>query len=190
MRTTLLAAASVVALTLGTTAWADQAASPAGDSLSSPAAGAGQQQTTGATTGSALAAGQTHQDPALLPQGSGRGYYGMDEGMRAGLRFSSAQDDWDAADLQGATIVDSQGEVIGSVDDLFVADDDSIGHVVVRLDSAATGGQEEFVVVSLDELQRAEGDAGNEFVLSRGVGGFHEGDYFDRQDDRWMPRQP
>jgi hypothetical protein len=66
----------------------------------------------------------------------------------------------------GATVIDSDGDEIGEVEDLIVGEDDTIERAVIKV-SGSDDDEERFVVVRLNELQRAVGDDCEELTLSR-----------------------
>lgn len=176
-----MATASVFALALSTAAMAagtDQTGAAAGDTL---------EQQTGATaaqTGTADATGTTG-----MPEMGGESYAELDDDDREGISFAAAQDDWDADDVIGASVVDDEGEEIGTIEDLLVSENDTIERAVISV-RGDDDDEERFVVVRLDELQRAEGDDAEELTLVRMA---VDGDYFmgessfEKEDGRWEP---
>jgi sporulation protein YlmC with PRC-barrel domain len=178
MRKTMMATASAFALVLGTAALASEAgqagaAGATGDTL--------QQQQTGTTAAQAGTTG--------MPGMGGESYADLDDDERDGISFAAAQEDWEADDIIGAKVVDSDGEEIGEVEDLIVGEGDTIERAVIKV-SGSDDAEERFVVVRLDELQRAEGDEADELTLDRTA---IDGDYFlgessfEKDDGRWEP---
>ena len=182
MRKTMMATASAfaLALALSTAALASDAnqtgaAGTTGDTL---------QQQTGTTAAQTGATGTTG-----MPNLGGESYAELDDDEREGISFSSAQDDWEADDLIGAAVVDDDGDEIGEVEDLIVGEDETIERAVIKV-SGSDDDEERFVVVRLDELERAEGDDSEELTLNRTA---VDGDYFmgessfEKEDGRWEP---
>jgi hypothetical protein len=177
MRKTMMATASAFALALSTAAFAagtDQTGAAAGDTL---------EQQTGATAAQTDATGTTG-----MPEMGGESYADLDDDDREGISFTTAQGDWEADDVIGATVVDSDGEEIGTVEDLLVGEGNTIDRAVISV--SGDDAEERFVVVRLDELQRAEGDDAEELTLVRTA---MDGDYFmgessfEKEDGRWEP---
>lgn len=189
MRKTMMATASAFALVLGAAALAPATAQTssggtAGDTLQ-PQSG-----TTGAqsgTTGTTAATGTTGTTD--MPDMGGDSYADLDDDEREDISFTSAQDDWEADDVIGASVVDDDGEEIGEIEDLIVTDDETIERAVIKV-SGSDDDEERYVVVRLDELERAEGDDSEELTLNRTA---IDGDYFmgessfEKEDGRWEP---
>lgn len=180
MRNTMMATASAFALALSTAALASDAnqtdaAGTTGDTL---------QQQTGTTAAQTGATGTTG-----MPEMGGESYAELGDDEKEDVTFSSAQDDWEADDVIGASIVDDDGEEIGEVEDLLVGEDDTIERAVIKV-SGSGDNEDRFVVVRLDELERAEGDDAEELTLDRTA---IDGDYFtgessfEKEDGRWEP---
>lgn len=184
MRKTLMATASALALLFGMAALEDE------NSI------AAQEQTDAAqpVDGEDLVEDPTHGmgegDDAI---GGGvsthglegeRGYADLEAEEREAVRVEDKQHGWTLDELLGASIVDGNDEAIGGIEDLIVNEDDQIRKVVLRI--AADGDAERFVLVELDELEPAEGDAGDALVFAGELeGGDHE--RVERQDERWLP---
>ena len=175
MRKTMMATASAFALVLGTAALASEAdqtgaAGATGDTL---------QQQTGTTAAQTGTTG--------MPGMGGESYADLDDDEREGVSFSAMHGDWEADDIIGASVVDSDGEEIGEVEDLLVGENESIERAVIKV---SDDDEERFVVVRLDELERAEGDDSEELTLNRTA---IDGDYFmgessfEKEDGRWEP---
>jgi sporulation protein YlmC with PRC-barrel domain len=175
MRKTMMATASAFALVLGAAALAPAAAQTSSSDTLQPQTG-----TTG-TTGTTGMAGTTG-----MPDMGGDSYADLDDDEREGISFSSAQDDWEADDVIGASVVDSDGEEIGEIEDLIVTDDETIERAVIKV--SGDDDEERFHVVRLDELERAEGDDSDELTLNRTA---VDGDYFvgessfEKEDGKW-----
>lgn len=190
MRKTMMATASALALVLGTAAFADQATDATQQEELHLQEGAGAEMEGGATGagGTTADGGATAADSFGVGGMGGQSYADFGDEDREGVTFADTAGDWDADELIGTTVVDAEGEEIGEIEDLIVGDDQSIDRAVIRVSSE--DGEERFVTVSLQELQRAEGDAGEELTLDRQA---IEGDYFggdssfEKQDGRWEP---
>ena len=72
---------------------------------------------------------------------------------------------------------------MGGIEDLIVDEDDRIRKVVLPLDGEAGT----FVMVPIEELSRAEGDAGGELVLAGDLAA-SDHERVRRQDERWLPQ--
>jgi|GEM_PF-2090429 len=179
MRKKMMTTVSAFALVLGAATLVPAAAdtSSSGTAADTMLAQSG---TTGAQTGGA----QT--GTIGMPDLGGESYADLDDDEREDVSFSSAQDDWEADDTIGASVVDNDGDEIGEVEDLIVADDDTMERAVIKVSS--DDDEERFHVVRLDELQRAEGDDSEELTLNRTA---IDGDYFmgemsfEKNDGKW-----
>jgi sporulation protein YlmC with PRC-barrel domain len=179
MRRTLMATASAFALAMSTAAFAADPAQTATGTT-----GDAMQQHTGTAAAQTGATGTTG-----MPEMGGQSYAELDDDEREGISFTAAHDDWEADDVIGATVVDSDGEEIGEVEDLLVGEDGRIERAVIKT-TRGDDDEERFVAVRLDELQRAEGDEAEELTLERSA---VDGDYFlgesslEKEDGRWEP---
>lgn len=184
MRNTLMATASAVALLFGAAALLAEA----------PAAAQELADTEQPINGEDLVEDPTHGmgegDDAI---GGGvsthglegeRGYADLDSDELQEVRIEDEQNGWTLDELLGASIVDGNGEPIGAIEDLIVNEDDQIRKIVFKI--AADGDDAQFVLVELEEFQRAKGDAGGELVFA---GDLESGDHerVERQDERWLP---
>jgi hypothetical protein len=121
----------------------------------------------------------------------GRSYADLDAAERDAVGFADTASGWrngeDAEALLGTTVVDRGGQTLGEVVDLVVADDDTIDRAVLEV---RDGGEERFVVIPLDDLQRAEGDDTDQVTLDRVAAA---GDHFtaesayEKAGGRWEP---
>jgi sporulation protein YlmC with PRC-barrel domain len=184
MRKSLMATASAAVLLLGTAPLMGEA----------PAAAQEQTEIEQPINGEALADDPAHGmgegDDAI---GGGvsthtlegeRGFASLDDDERQEVHIDREASDWTLDELIGAAIVDGDGQAIGGIEDLIVDEDDQIRKVVLEV--TADGDDGHFVLVQLDELQRSEGDAGEELVFTGELdGGDHE--RVERQDERWLP---
>ena len=201
MRKTMFATASAFALMLGTAALADQTAAP-GAAQTDPLATQHQAQSGADQTGATTLPGADAQQQAQtgttgMPGasgdhgfGEGRSYSELSDDDREGLNFASDNGDFDADELMGATVVNDEGEEIGTIEDLVVSDDDSVERVVIKASGEAAGDQEQFFVVELRQLERGEGDSSDEFTLSGASAGsdaFLGQSTYEKQDGRWSP---
>jgi sporulation protein YlmC with PRC-barrel domain len=188
MRKTMMATASAFALVLGAAALAPAAAQTSSSDTLQPQTGTtGTTGTTGAQTGTTGTTGTTGMAGTTgMPDMGGDSYADLDDDEREGISFSSAQDDWEADDVIGASVVDSDGEEIGEIEDLIVTDDETIERAVIKV--SGDDDEERFHVVRLDELERAEGDDSDELTLNRTA---VDGDYFvgessfEKEDGKW-----
>jgi hypothetical protein len=121
----------------------------------------------------------------------GRSYADLDAAERDAVGFADTASGWrngeDAEALLGTTVVDRGGQTLGEVVDLVVAEDDTIDRAVLEV---RDGGEERFVVIPLDDLQRAEGDDTDQVTLDRVTAAddhFTGESAYEKTDGRWQP---
>lgn len=112
-----------------------------------------------------------------------RGYASLEGEERQAAQLDPELGDWTIEELLGAATVDGEGQALGGIEDLIVDEDDRIRKVVLPLDGEAGT----FVMVPIEELSRAEGDAGGELVLAGDLAA-SDHERVRRQDERWLPQ--
>jgi sporulation protein YlmC with PRC-barrel domain len=87
-----------------------------------------------------------------------------------------------ANEVEGKRVIDRNGETLGRIVDLLVADDGTVDRAMIEL---ADGRH---VPVMLDELRLPQGDADDELVLNWSQYDIGRASVYERQGDRWVPR--
>ncbi|WP_145105987.1 PRC-barrel domain containing protein [Cereibacter sediminicola] len=146
--------------------------------------------------------GQDQTDP-LMPGQTDQDFaqddatMGATSGMMQAYDSYSETDDFNgqvagdrsADELMQASIVNSDGETVGRIVDLAIGEDGNIDQAVVELSDVGLAEEERHVMISLDELSSAEGDATGEFVLDRAGDDLSQMQRFEKSEDRWEPAE-
>lgn len=115
------------------------------------------------------------------------------EGFRAYSEISgderekvSLSGDWEAGDLRDATVVDADGDEVGTVEDLLVTGGNEVERVIIDI-SEVSDKDEHFVAVEIDRLEKADESGQVKLDMSRDEVESEFGDAasFEKQDDRW-----
>lgn len=182
MRKTLMATASALALLFGTAALVDDVSVAAQELADTDQPIDGEDLVEDPTHG--MGEGDDAIGGGVSTHGleGERGYADLDAEEREKVLVEDERNGWTFDELLGASIVDGNGEAIGGIEDLIVNEDDQIRKVVLKI----AGDDEHFVLVELDELQPAEGDANDQLVFSGDLEG-GDRERVERQDERWLP---
>jgi hypothetical protein len=189
MKRPLSATISAVALLLAAASWPGDI----GAAEEQPVANVGQTSAEQPIDGEALAEDPAHGmgegDDAL---GGGvathtlegeRGYAELEGEERQAAHVDPALGDWTIEALLGAAIVNGDGEAIGGIEDLIVDEDDRIRKAVIAIDGEAAT----FVMVPIETLGRAAGDAAETLVVADALE-VDDHEPVRRQDERWLPK--
>jgi sporulation protein YlmC with PRC-barrel domain len=163
--------------------------------------------------GDAALAQQTQISPGTMPeqpgiQGQGTGTTGQGmgtgssgtqtSGMAASQQYQSFNEkddfdgeiagDYEADELKDAKVVNNDGDEIGKIEDLAIGDNGRIERVFVDV-SDYVDEDDHYVLASLDDLKRGEGDADDdEFVLDRSKDQLKAETAFEKSEERWQPK--